>query len=65
MRFGASYNTNNGLLLVAKHILTTGLQKRKFTVTHLPLQRKYTLEVNAAKGLKQCQAKVKGVNNPA
>ena len=31
----------------------------------LPLQRKYTPEVKAAKGLKQCQAKVKGVNNPA
>ena len=27
MRFGASYNTNNRLLLVARHILTTGLQK--------------------------------------
>ena len=25
--FGASYSTSNKLLLVAKHILTTGLQK--------------------------------------
>ena len=27
--------------------------------------RKYTPEVKAAKGLKRCQAKVRGVNNPA
>jgi len=27
MRFGASYSTSNKLLLVAGHILTTGLQK--------------------------------------
>ena len=27
MRFGASYSTSNKLLLVARHILTTGLQK--------------------------------------
>ena len=42
MRFGASYRTSNKLLLVVKHILTTGLQNclqisqckiRKFTVT--------------------------------
>ena len=42
MRFGAFYSTNNKLLLVARHILTTNLQKsfnswqckiRKFTVT--------------------------------
>ena len=42
MRFGASYSTSNRFLLVARHILTTGLQKylqswqckiRKFTVT--------------------------------
>ena len=41
-RFGASYSTSNTLLLVARHILNTGLQKcpyswqckiRKFTVT--------------------------------
>ena len=31
----------------------------------LPLWRKYTPEVKAAKELKPCQAKVKGVNNPA
>ena len=29
MRFGASYSTSNKLLLVARHILTTGLQKKK------------------------------------
>ena len=27
MSFGASYSTSNKLLLVARHILTTGLQK--------------------------------------
>ena len=27
MRFGASYSTSNKLLLVARHILTTGLLK--------------------------------------
>ena len=27
MRFGASYSTSNKLLLVARHILTTGLKK--------------------------------------
>ena len=27
MRFGASYSTSNKLLLVARHILTAGLQK--------------------------------------
>ena len=32
---------------------------------HLPLWRKYTLEVKTAKGLKRCQVTVKGVNNPA
>ena len=31
----------------------------------LPLWRKYAPEVKAAKGLKRCRAKVKGVNNPA
>ena len=27
MRFGASYSTSNKVLLVARHILTTGFQK--------------------------------------
>ena len=31
----------------------------------LPLRRKYAPEVKAAKGLKRCRAKVKGVNNHA
>ena len=26
-RFGASYNTSNKLLLISRHILTTGFQK--------------------------------------
>ena len=42
MRFGASYSTSNKLMLVSRHIMTTGLKKclyswqckiRKFTVT--------------------------------
>ena len=38
MHFGASYSTSNKLLLVARHILTAGLQSwqckiHKFTVT--------------------------------
>ena len=32
MRFGASYSTSNKLLLVARHIPTTGLQKNAFKV---------------------------------
>ena len=31
----------------------------------LPFWRKYAPEVKAAKGLKRCRAKIKGVNNPA
>ena len=27
MHFGASYSTSNKLLLIARHIMTTGLQK--------------------------------------
>ena len=74
MRFGAYYSTSNKLLLVARHILTTSLQNilkswqckiRKFTVTAFHCERKYAPEVKAAKGLKRCQAEVKGVNNPA
>ena len=60
MRFGASYSTNSKLLLVAIHILTTGLQKClwswqcKICKNHchrLPLQKKYAPEVKAATGL--------------
>ena len=36
----------------------------KFT-NSLPLWRKYAPEVKAAKGLKRCRAKIRGVNNPA
>ena len=68
---GASYSTSNNLLLVARHILTTPLQKClsnwlcKIHCHRLPLWRKYAPEVKAAKGLKRCRAKVKGVNNPS
>ena len=37
----------------------------KFANSLSPLWRKYAPEVKAAKGLKRCRAKVKGVNNPA
>ena len=72
--FGASYSMSNKLLLIARHILTMGLQKMSLKLAvensrihchRLPLWRKYAPEVKAAKGLKWCRAKVKGVNNPA
>ena len=63
--FGASYSTSNKLLLIARHILTTGLRNLQIHCHRLPLRKKYTPEVKAAKGLKRCWAKVKGVNNPA
>ena len=67
MRFGASYSTSNKLFLVARHILTTGVGSVKFANSLSPpsIVKKVCTEVKAAKGLKQCQAKVKGVNNPA
>ena len=64
MHFLASLSMGNKLLLVARHILTTGLQKW-IHCHRLPLWRKYALEVKVAKGLKRCWVKVKGVNNPA
>ena len=74
MRFGTSYGTSNKLLLVARHILTMGLQSafkvgsvklaNSQSPPSIPLWRKYAPEVKAAKGHKRCQAKVKGVNNP-
>ena len=74
--FGVSYSMSNKLLLVARHGLTTGLQKMSLKLAvlllnsqihchHLPLWRKYAPEVKADKGLKRCRAKVKGVNNSA
>ena len=74
MRFGASYSMSNKLLLVARHILTTGLQKCKswqckicqFTVIAFHCEESTNQKtVKAAKGLKRCWAKVKGDNNPA
>ena len=61
MHFGASCSTSNKLLLVAKHILTAGLQKCLWGALkiHCPLWRKYAPEAEAAMGLKQCWAKVK------
>ena len=76
MCFGASYSMRNklfNLLLVARHILTTGLKNAfkagsaKFSNSLSPpsIAKKVFTEVKAAKEFKQCQAKVKGVNNPA
>ena len=67
--FWASCSTSNKLLLVARHILTTGLQKRpvKFSnLLSLPSTVKRVCTGNkSTKGLKRCWAKVKGTNNPA
>ena len=70
LRFMASYSTSNKLLLVSRHILTTGLQnclsnwqcKPRNHCHRLPLLRnKYAPEVKAAaKGLKRRRVKVKG-----
>ena len=74
MRFVASYSTSNKLLLIARHIIWLQASKNAFKVgsvkftnslSRLPLWRRYAPEVKAAKGLKRCRAKVKGVNNPA
>ena len=45
--------------------LKLAVQNLQIHFHYRPLWRKYTLEVKAAKGLKWCRAKVKGVNNPA
>ena len=61
-------------MLIGRHIMTTGLQKClkvgsvKFANSLSPpsiVKKVYAPEVKAAKGLKRCRAKVKGVNNPA
>ena len=44
--------------------LKLAMENSQIHCQRLPLWRKYAPEVKAAKGLKQCQAKVKGVNNP-
>ena len=72
MRFGASYSTRNKLLLVARHILTTGLQKClkvgsvKFANLLSPpsIVKKVCIGSKSSKRLKWWRAKVKGVNNP-
>ena len=53
-------------LWASKNVFKVG--SVKFTQIHrhcLPPWRKYAPEVKASRGLKRCQAKVKGVNNPA
>ena len=45
--------------------LKLAVQNSQIHSQRLPLWRKYAPEVKAAKGLKRCRAKVKGVNNPA
>ena len=55
-------------LRASKNVFKVGSVKfaNSLLSTHrLPLWRKYVPEVKAAKVLKQCRAKVKGVNNPA
>ena len=44
--------------------LTLAVENLQIHCHRFPLWRKYAPEVKAAKGLKRCQAKVKGVNNP-
>ena len=49
----------------SKNAFKVGSVKFANSLSPLPLWRNYAPEVKAAKGLKRCQAKVKGVNNPA
>ena len=52
-------------LWAAQNALKVGGVKFANYCHRLPLWRKYAHEVKAAKGLKRCRAKVKGVNNSA
>ena len=72
--FLALYSKSNILLLVARHILPTGLAFKNapkvgtinFANSLSPpsIVKKYAPEVKTAMGLKRCRVKVKGVNNP-
>ena len=48
-----------------KMSLKLAVKNSKIHRHHLPMWRKSALEVKAAKGLKWCQVKVKGANNPS
>ena len=72
MRFGASYSTSNNLLLVARHILTTGLQKKTLKLAVLksqihchrfPLWRKYALE-KQPRDLRDARQKSRNLTTP-
>ena len=52
-------------LQASKNAFKVGSVKFANSLSPLSLWRKYTPKVKAAKGLKWCLAKVKGVNNPA
>ena len=49
----------------SKNAFKVGSVKFANSLSPPSIVRKYAPEVKAAKGLKHCQAKVKGVNNPA
>ena len=51
-------------LRASKNAFKVGSENLQIHCHHLPLWRKYVLAVKAAKGLKPCLAKVKGVNSP-
>ena len=63
--FLPSYSTSNKLLLVARHILTTGTVNFANLLSPPSIVKKDALEIKTAKRLKRCRVKVKGVNNPA
>ena len=53
------------LLRASKNAFKVGSVKFANSLSPPSIARKYAQEVKAAKGLKRCRAKVKGVNNPA
>ena len=55
----------NPIAWATSNAFKVGSVKFSNSLSRLPLWRKYTPEVKAAKGLKWCRAKVQGVNNPA
>ena len=52
-------------LRVSKNAFKVGSVKFENSLSPPSIVKKYAPEVKAAKGLKRCRAKVKGVNNPA
>ena len=70
---GVSYSTSSKLMPVVRYTLTKpskmplkmAQQTSRIHCHRLPLLKKYAPEVKAAKKLKRCLVKVKGVDNPA